>query len=116
MTFKEAGLHSGFVPQQITARAAAEPEAIAIVDRGRKVSYAELETRARTLAATLAQLGVCRDVPVALVLDRSPEFAIAALAVWHAGGAYVPLDPASPRDRLAFMLDDADPAAILTDD
>lgn len=116
MTFKDAALHSGFVPQQITARAAAVPEATAIVDRRRKVSYAELETRSRNLAATLARVGVGRDVPVAVVLDRSPEFAIATLAVLQSGGAYVPLDPASPRDRLAFMLDDADPAAILTDE
>ena len=116
MSCKDGPRRFRFVPQLVTAQAAATPQAPALVDRGRKVSYAEIQARAARLARPLAALGVGRDVPVAVALDRSAEFAIAALAILTAGGAYVPLDPASPPERLAFMLHDADPAAIMTDE
>jgi amino acid adenylation domain-containing protein len=54
------------------------------------------------------------EVRVALCLERSPDLLSAILGVMLAGGAYVPLDPASPRERLAFLLEDSAPAVLLT--
>jgi amino acid adenylation domain-containing protein len=54
-------------------------------------------------------------MPVGLCLPRSPEMAVGALAIWKAGGAYVPMDPAYPRERLTFMLEDAQAAILVTD-
>ena len=94
---------------------AARPDAPAVVYNGRTLSYDELNTRANRLAHYLLSLGVGPEARVALCLERSPELIVGLLAVLKAGGAYVPLDPAYPEERLAFMLEDSAPLALLTD-
>ncbi|MGW9206026.1 amino acid adenylation domain-containing protein [Embleya sp. NPDC055664] len=98
-----------------TERAAETPDAVAVVDGERQLTYAELETRANRLARVVAARGVDRDTPVGLALRRSADLIVATLAILKAGGAYVPLDPDYPAERLTFMLRDAAPALVLTD-
>ena len=62
---------------------------------------------ANQLAHRLVALGVKAEVPVGVLMERSPDLAVALLAVLKAGGAYVPMDPSYPRDRLALMLEDS---------
>ncbi|WP_052000143.1 non-ribosomal peptide synthetase [Caenispirillum salinarum] len=81
---------------------------------GGALSFAELDARARSLAAVLRARGVGRETRVGLLLDRCPEMPAALLAVLMAGGAYVPLDPAYPADRLAYMVADSGAALVLT--
>jgi amino acid adenylation domain-containing protein len=90
------------------------PEAPAVSFEGRHLTYAELNARANRLAHHLRGLGVGPDVRVALCVERGLEMMAGILAVLKAGGAYVPLDPGYPADRLAFMLADSAPAAVLT--
>jgi amino acid adenylation domain-containing protein len=90
------------------------PQAPAVSFEGRHLTYAELNARANRLAHHLRSLGVGPDVRVALCVERGLEMMVAILAVLKAGGAYVPLDPGYPADRLAFMLADSAPAAVLT--
>ncbi|WP_461092305.1 AMP-binding protein, partial [Streptomyces incanus] len=78
------------------------------------LSYAELNERANRLAHHLIGRGVGPERIVALLLPRSVDIVVARLAVMKAGGAYVPVDPDYPADRIAYMLDDADPALVLT--
>ncbi len=89
------------------------PDAVALVQGGRRLSYAELNARANRLAHHLRALGVGPDVRVAVCAERSPEMVVALLAILKAGGAYVPLDPAYPEDRLRHMLADSAPRAVL---
>ena len=96
------------------ARAAADPAAPAATYEGDTMSYRELNERANRLARLLRDLGVGPEVPVALCLRRSLDLAVAIVAVLKAGGAYIPLDPGYPADRLAFVLEDAAPPALLT--
>jgi len=91
------------------------PDAAAVVCEGERLSYAELNARANRLAHHLRALGVGPDARVALCLERSPEMVVALLAVLKAGGAYVPMDPAYPAERLAYMLADSAPVAVLTE-
>jgi amino acid adenylation domain-containing protein len=105
--------------QLFEAQVAATPEAVALVFddaqlKGVQLSYAELNARANRLAHHLRSLGVGPDVLVGVCAERSLEMVIGLYAILKAGGAYVPLDPAYPSDRLAFMLDDANPAVLLT--
>jgi amino acid adenylation domain-containing protein len=82
---------------------------------GRRVlTYGELDQAANRLAHHLRTLGVGPNVPVAIGLERSADWVVAALAVWKAGGAYVPLDPRYPAERLALVLRDARPSVLIT--
>ena len=92
------------------------PEAIAVVFEQEQLTYAELNGRANQLARYLRKLGVGPEVRVGICLQRSFEMVIALLGILKAGGAYVPLDPEYPPERLAFMLDDAQPPVLLTMD
>ncbi|MER6086124.1 amino acid adenylation domain-containing protein [Streptomyces sp. NPDC001833] len=96
------------------AQVAARPEAVAVVDGDTELTYAELDERANRVARVLAGRGAGPETPVALLMDRSPEFVVALLAVWKAGAAAVPIDPGQPAERLAYMLDDTRPACVLT--
>lgn len=98
------------------AQMAATPEAKALVFGNESVSYGELEQRTRALAQALIERGVTGNAVVAVALPRSFELVIALVAIQRAGGAYLPLDPAQPDDRLAKILDSAQPTCVLTDD
>ena len=96
------------------------PEAIALIFDGGdassrlEVTYHELNCRANRLAHHLRQQGIGPEKIVAICLDRSIEMVVAMLAVMKAGGAYVPLDPGYPKDRLQFLMEDADAQVLLT--
>src|SRR6185369_16043301 len=62
----------------------------------------------------LKSAGVGPEVPVGVLLERSLETIVTLLAIFKAGGAYVPLDPTYPRERLRFMLEDAQARVLLT--
>ncbi|MCL1621681.1 non-ribosomal peptide synthetase, partial [Ralstonia pseudosolanacearum] len=89
------------------------PEAIAVVHEGQQVSYAELNARANRVAHALIGLGVGPDARVGLCAERSVELVVGLLGILKAGGGYVPLDPSYPQDRLAYMLEDSAPVAVL---
>ncbi|MDE9555583.1 amino acid adenylation domain-containing protein [Xenorhabdus bovienii] len=102
------------IHQLFEAQAAIRPAATAVVYEDQTMSYDELNRRANRLAHHLIALGVRPDDRVAICLERSPEMVVGLLAILKAGGAYVPLDPTYPADRLAYMLNDAAPVALLT--
>ena len=81
--------------------------AVAIRDNGRDVTYAEMMGRAAALGGKLKAQGVTAETPVGLKIEKSAEYIIALLAVWHAGGAFVPLPPSLPYERAKFIIADA---------
>ena len=97
------------------AQVARRPDAIALTCEGLSLTYGALNGRANRLARHLVQHGVKPDMLVGLCLDRSNDLAIAILAILKTGGAYLPIDLAYPADRLAFMLEDAQAAVLLTE-
>ena len=98
----------------IEEQSARTPDAVAVVDNGRTLTYSQLNAQANRLAHHLCSLGVGPEARVAICAERSPELVIGLLAILKAGGAYVPVDPEYPRERLAYMLKDSAPAAVLT--
>ncbi len=102
------------VHRRIAARAAARPEAPAVVGvDGAVLDYGMLERRANALAHRLVALGAGPDVLVGVCAERSPALVVALLAILKAGAAYLPLDAGYPAARLAFMLADARAPVVL---
>ncbi|MEM8529467.1 MAG: non-ribosomal peptide synthase/polyketide synthase [Chloroflexota bacterium] len=90
------------------------PEAIAVVAGSAALSYSALDARANHLALQLHNYGVTTEIPVVVLMERSPELIVALLAVLKAGGAYVPVDPTYPTERVAFMIEDTQTPVVLT--
>jgi amino acid adenylation domain-containing protein len=93
--------------ERFERRAAASPDAVAVVCEGASLTYAELNRRANRLAHRLRARGVGPESLVGLSLERSLDLVVGILGILKAGGAYLPLDPDYPRDRLTFMVADA---------
>jgi amino acid adenylation domain-containing protein len=102
------------IHQLFEEQAARTPDAIALRHEDAQLSYAGLNERATVLARRLRKLGVGPDQRVGIFLERGIDMVVAVLATLKAGGAYVPLDPAYPAARLAYLLDDCEPTAVLT--
>jgi amino acid adenylation domain-containing protein len=102
------------VEQLIDAQASRLSDRTALTYRGQSVSYGELRTRSNQLARYLRGMGIGPGKLVALCTDRSPDMVVGLLGVLKAGAAYVPLDPYYPKERLAFMLEDAGCSAVVT--
>lgn len=90
------------------------PDALALVAGTDWLSYRELNLRANQLAHHLRSLDVQPGVLVGICLERSWRMLVGILGVLKAGGAYVPMDPTYPKDRLAYMLEDAQAPVLLT--
>ncbi|SCX72481.1 amino acid adenylation domain-containing protein, partial [Pseudomonas sp. NFACC32-1] len=95
------------------AQAQHTPDALAVLHRGQRLTYGELNERANRLAHYLRKQGVKPDSRVAICVERGLDMVVGLLAILKAGGGYVPLDPAYPADRIAYMLEDSAPAAVL---
>jgi amino acid adenylation domain-containing protein len=91
-----------------------QPQQLALVHGGQRLSYAEVEARSNAWAHALQASGVGRDVPVGICLERSVDLVLAMLATLKAGGAFLPLDPTYPQARLAHMVADAGIGRLLT--
>ncbi|HKX31268.1 MAG TPA: amino acid adenylation domain-containing protein, partial [Blastocatellia bacterium] len=105
---------NGCLHELIEAQAERRPEAVAVIDADRSLTYGELSERSNRLADFLRRSGVGPEVPVAIRLDRSLEMMVGILGILKAGGAYVPLNPDLPSERLAFVIRDAGAALLLT--
>ncbi len=82
--------------------------------RSASLTYRQFDDRVNSLARVLIQEGVGPESLVGLAIRRSPELVIGMYAVLTAGGAYVPLDPDHPAERIAYILDTAAPACVLS--
>ncbi|MGU3436428.1 amino acid adenylation domain-containing protein [Actinomycetes bacterium M1A6_2h] len=90
------------------------PDALAVVEGERSVTYQNLDDLVRRGAAHLKSRGVGPEVRVVGALPRSLESVLCVLAVSRAGGVYVPVDPAYPQDRQEFMVRDSGAVVGLT--
>jgi amino acid adenylation domain-containing protein len=108
-TESEQLLHELFAEQ-----AQRTPDQIALVLEDKVLTYSELNARASRLAQHLCELGVGPETLVGIFMERSIEMVVAILGILKAGGAYVPLDPSYPHERLRFIVEDAKPAVIVT--
>jgi len=90
------------------------PGHTAVVYRGQKLTYAELDCRSNALARTLIKNGAKNGTVVGLLADRSLDIIVAQLAILKSGAAFMPIDADYPDSRIKFMLDDIDAPIIVT--
>jgi amino acid adenylation domain-containing protein len=93
--------------ETIAARAAAAPDALAIVAGETRWTYRELIDRARGVANRLREQGAGRGAAVGVMAGREPDAIAHLLGVFAAGAVAVPLDPRAPGERNAFITSDA---------
>ncbi|MGP8007486.1 MAG: amino acid adenylation domain-containing protein [Acidimicrobiales bacterium] len=101
------------IDQVIADRVAERPDAVAVEDDHRSLTYAELDGAASRLAGRLAPLLDGPDQCIAVLADRSIEAVVAFVAVLKAGAAFVPLDAELPTERLELMLGDTRARAVV---
>lgn len=95
-------------------QAARTPNAVAVVFGRQALTYSELNARANELGKFLQAHSIGPRHLVGICTERSAEMVIAILGVLKAGAAYIPLDPAYPKERLDFILGEADVRILLT--
>lgn len=93
---------------------ALNPDARAVTFGDETISYAELSMRSDALAVQIAAQGAKPETIVGVALPRSIDLVVALLAVLKTGAAYMPLDPDYPKDRLAYLIADAQPVGLVT--
>ncbi|MGW2386967.1 amino acid adenylation domain-containing protein [Streptomyces sp. NPDC001658] len=102
------------LPDRFAAAVARAPHAVAVETPEATLTYAEADARANRLARLLVERGVGPESLVAVAMHRSADLVTACLAALKAGAGYLPVDPEYPAERIAYMLDDARPAVVLT--
>ena len=108
------GAPVGVAPQLLATAVAADPDAVAVIDGTRKVSYRELDEWSTRLARLLIDAGVGPERAVGVAMDRCVERVVAWWAVVKAGGVFVPVDQAHPVERIAAVLDAVAAVCVLS--
>ncbi|WP_433341746.1 amino acid adenylation domain-containing protein [Micromonospora sp. CA-111912] len=101
------------IHDRIARHAATQPDAPAVSCAGERLTYGELNDRARRVARALAARGVAPGDRVGVCLDRSVDLVAVLLGVLRAGAAYVPVDPAYPVDRIRYTVEDSTVALLV---
>ncbi|MEU9886264.1 amino acid adenylation domain-containing protein [Sphaerisporangium sp. NPDC051011] len=101
-------------PEMFAEQVRLRPGSVALVFEDTRLTYAELDERANRLAHALVARGAGPERVVALALPRSAELIVAEVAVLKSGAAYLPIDTDYPAERVAYMLEDAAPACLVT--
>ncbi|ATY11274.1 non-ribosomal peptide synthetase [Amycolatopsis sp. AA4] len=113
LEFPAAEVPETTLAELFAAQVSRTPDAEAVRFGRDSLTYAQLDARATDLAEQLSAAGVGPDQIVGIRQDRSLDLVVSLLAVLKAGGAYLPLDPSYPAERLDFMIEDAQPVAVL---
>ena len=98
---------------RIQAVQKAFPDRVALRYGDATMSYRELDQKANQTAGYLRQRGVTPASTVAICMERSFEWIVAALSVLRLGAVYVPLDPAWPDSRVRFAVADSGAVALI---
>ncbi|MBQ2130679.1 MAG: amino acid adenylation domain-containing protein, partial [Prevotella sp.] len=97
-------------------QAKATPQNIAVVYKDRKYTYAEVDDISNRIAAFIRTKDLQLEDVVSVLIPRCEWMAIASLGVLKAGCAYQPLDPSYPKERLNFMMQDANAKLLIADE
>ena len=97
-------------------QAKATPDNIAVVFKDKRLTYAEVDQMSDRIAGYIASKGLGEEDVVSVLISRSEWMVVASLGVQKAGCAYQPLDPTYPKERLNFMMQDANAKLLIADE
>lgn len=103
------------VAGRFAVQARRQPDSVAVISSQVRYSYRQLDERSTELAQSLVAAGAGPNRAVAVCMERSADLLVALLAVLKSGSYYVPLDPNNPSGRLQSILDECNPAALVSD-
>ena len=109
MNSAESGLH-----QLFKAQAARTPDQPAIVFRGERTSYAQLDQATDALGVHLLNCGVSTDDPVGIFMETCPDYIVASIGTLKAGAALMHMALDSPEPQLRAILSEAQPKVVIT--
>jgi amino acid adenylation domain-containing protein len=92
------------------------PNATAVTFGSDSLTYKDLNDRATTLAHVILSKKKEEDKIIGLSIERSTTMVVGLLAILKAGCAYLPIDPEYPKQRIDFILKDAEVNYIITQD
>ena len=102
------------VPAVLATAAAADPGRPFLLFEDGMMTYGQVESQARDLAASLHRLGIDRGERLAILLPGCPEFIVAAFAAARLGIVVVPLNPRLPPPELRYRLRHSQAAVAVT--
>lgn len=102
------------VEDLLIASARRAPSKVALITEARQLTYADLDRESDRLAASLRQRGVARGDRVIIFLDNCWEAVVAVYATLKAGAVFSPINPSTKAEKLAFVLQNCRPTAIVT--
>lgn len=102
------------MPQLLEKMAAQFPNHTAVSDKKNSLSYQTLHESSNNFAHQLLEKGLQANQVVGLFVERSVEMLVGIWTILKAGGAYLPIDPDYPKERIRFLLEDADLSIVLT--
>ncbi|AEV81910.1 amino acid adenylation domain-containing protein [Actinoplanes sp. SE50] len=106
---------TALTPELIGSQAVLTPDAVAVVDGVRRLTYRELDTRSAQFAHHLRERGAGPGTHVGVLLGRGLDLIAGLLGIWRAGAAYLPLDPTHPQGRLTGILTASGCGLVLCD-
>ncbi|HSF38648.1 MAG TPA: amino acid adenylation domain-containing protein, partial [Thermoanaerobaculia bacterium] len=109
-----APVPSGLLHEPFLKQARREPERLAVLAPGRRLTYGELDRRSAHLGRRLRRLGARPNELVAVVMDKGWEQVVAVLAILRSGAAYLPIDPSLPQERIDYLLRHGEARLALT--
>ncbi len=114
--FNDTSVDIGFRPVhlQIHEHALSQPDKIAVIADGKKLTFRELDLLSNELSIVLRKEGVTTDSLVGVLFERQIWAYVAELAILKAGGAFVPFITDYPDDRILFCMSDAGSSILLT--
>lgn len=102
------------LPVLLQESAQACPDKVALVCRGKHLTYQTLADRSNQLARYLRESGIGAETSVAVLMERSSWLIVALTGILKSGGAYLPLDPRHPGERLSLILEAAGAECVIT--
>jgi len=102
------------IEQYLVSNAARQGDKTALITDRRRLRYDELDDLASRLATTLAANGVKRGDRVLIFMDNCWEAAVSIFAALKAGATFSPINASTKADKLAYVIADCEPTAILT--